>query len=288
LYSEKTLRFEFENYTGAFDEAGNTSLSISNCKAMCKVSYMGNTGGFQTEVTLYGLGMDLIAALSAKGIGPYTDQLQRIGMTVFANDTEVFSGQIFSCYANMNAVPDSSLVISAVAGLELSRRAAKPFSLEGSQPYTDILKAICQSNGYNFRGVGIDGIVTTNPYFAGSVMDQVRFACNSAGLAFSVNGKNVIAWKQGTQTDTLIPLVSKEYGLVGYPVFTPSGITFQAQFSTYLAQGRYVKLETILPHATGTYQLFAVDHYLSSWVKDGPWLTIAQGTKIPDGGTIKQ
>lgn len=288
MYSDKLLRFEFENYTGAFDDKGNTSLSISNCKAMCKVSYYGNSAGFQTEVTLYGLGLELIAALSAKGIGPYTDQLARIGMTIYANDTQVFAGQILSSYANMNAVPDASLVISAMAGLELGRRAAKPFSLQGSQPYKDMLEAICKNNGYTFRGVGIDGIIATNPYFNGSVLDQIRYACNAAGISYAVNGKNITAWRQGKKVDDVVPLVSKDYGLIGYPVFTPSGITFQSQFSTYLAQGRYVKLITDLPHASGTYQLFAVDHYLSSWVQDGPWMTISQGTKIPDAGTTKQ
>lgn len=288
MYSRKTLRFEFENYSGAFDDKGNTRISIADGKAMCKISYMGNTGGFQAEATLYGLGIELIATLSAKGIGPYTDQLARIGMVIYAGDTEVFNGQIFSCYANMNAIPESGVIISAVAGGDLSRSTAKPFSQEGSQQYKDVLSAICKANDYNLIPVGIDGIFGSNIYLMGSPLDQLRYACNAAGLAMAINGKTVTVWKPGTKVDSVIPQVSPEYGLIGYPVFTPSGITFQTQFSTYLAQGRYVKLTTSLPHATGTYQLFAVDHYLSSWVKDGPWLTIAQGTKVQDGGQQQQ
>lgn len=288
MYSKKTLRFEFENYSGSFDDNGNTKISIAECKAMAKVSYMGNIGGFQAEVTLYGLGIDLIATLSAKGIGPYTDQLARIGMKIYANDTEIFSGQIYSCYANMNAIPDAGVIISAVAGNDLARSTAKPFSQEGSQAYKDVLAAICKANGYNFIPVGIDGIIGSNIYLNGSPLDQLRYACNAAGLSLSLNGNAATVWKPGTAVDSVTPLVSPDYGLIGYPVFTPSGITFQTQFTTYLAQGRYVKLETSLPHATGTYQLFAVDHYLSSWTKDGPWLTIAQGTKVQDGGQQQQ
>lgn len=288
MYSNKTLRFEFENYTIPFDEKGNTKISINNCKAIARVSYFGNTGGFQSEVTLYGLGLDLISTLSAKGIGPYTDQLAHIGMKIFANDTEVFDGSIISTYANMNSVPDAGLIISAIAGDVLSKAAVKPFSIEGSQPYKEVISAICKANGYNFIPVGLDGIVGSNIHLTGSALDQIRFACDAARLSLSINGNTVTVWKQGTAVDSVIPVVSPQYGLIGYPVFTPSGITFQTQFTTYLAQGRYVKLETSLPHATGTYQLFAVDHYLSSWTKDGPWLTIAQGTKVQDGGQQQQ
>jgi len=281
LYSNKNLTFEFENYSGAFDDKGNTKISLAgDVKATCRVSYTGNIGGFQAETTIYGLSLEMIATLSAKGIGPYTQQDARISMVIYANGTEIFSGFIYSAYANMNAVPDAGLIIQANAGLELARRAAKPFSQPDGQEVKSIIDAICKNNGYNLLATGIDGIIGTNTYLTGSALDQIRFACNQSNLSMSVNGKNVTVWKPGTSVDDVIPLVSKDFGLIGYPVFTPSGITFQTQFTTYLAQGRYVKLQTDLPHATGTYQAFAVDHYLSSWIKDGPWLTVVQATKV--------
>lgn len=284
MYSKKLLSFEFENYSGAFDDAGNTTLKIGNVKASCRVSFMGSVGGYQAEATLYGLSLDLIAALSAKGIGPYTDQAARIGMKIIADGTEIFSGQIFSCFANMNSIPEVPVIISAVAGGDLARTVAKPFSLEGKQAYTDILSAICKANGYNLKAVNADGLYANNISLHGSPLDQIRTACNAADLQFAINGNNVSVWKQGLKIDDVIPLVSPENGLIGYPVFTQSGLTFQSQFSSYLAQGRYVKLITSLPHATGTYQLFATDHYLSSWVKNGPWLTLCQAIKVQDAG----
>lgn len=288
MYSNKSLRFEFENYSGAFDDKGNTKLSLSNVKAMCKISFMGNIGGFQAEATIYGLGIDLTAAISAKGIGPYTNQLAHIGMDIYADETLVFSGQIFSAYANMNSVPDVGLIVSAVAGGDIMRATAKPFSIEGSQPYKDILSSLCKANGYNFIPVGIDGIVGGNVSLFGSPMEQIRYACEAARLSVAVNGKTVTVWKPGTKVDDVIPEVSPERGLIGYPVFTPSGLTFQTQFSTYLSQGRYVKLTTSLPHASGIYQMFAVDHFLSAWVKDGPWLSIVQAIKVQDVGQQQQ
>jgi len=282
LYSNKLLEFEFENYSGAFDENGNTKIKLSNVKATCKVSYMGNTGGFQAEATIYGLGIELISALSAKGIGPYTNQLSQIGMTITADGTMVFSGDIYSCYANMNAIPDTAIILSAVAGNSMARTVAAPFTFKGKQQYKDVIESICKANGYTLRAVGIDGKFSNNISLAGSPLAQVKAACNEAGFQLAINGKEVTVWQPGVTIYDDYPVVSAEHGLIGYPVFTQSGITFQTQFSTYISQGRNVKLITDLPHASGICYIFAVDHYLSSWMKNGPWLSVAQAVVRQD------
>jgi hypothetical protein len=79
--------------------------------------------------------------------------------------------------------------------------------------------------------------------------------------------------------DTVIPLISPEYGLIGYPIFSNGGVMFQTQFSSLLTTGRKIKLLTSLPHASGNYKLTNVTHELSSWVEDGPWHSICIANK---------
>ena len=172
------------------------------------------------------------------------------------------------------------LIISAVAGNDLMRTPASPFTATGSQPYETILNSICAANGYTLNAVNLDGITGTNPHFVGDVMHQLQDACNAASLQMAVNGKVVTVWKPGDAIDSVKPLISPDYGLIGYPVFTQSGITFQTTFSTYLSQGRNVTLQTSLPNASGDYNLFQVDHYLSSWMQGGPWTSVCQGAKV--------
>lgn len=280
MYKQRSLRFEFFNETQAFDKEGNNKITLTDVKAMFKVGAYGNQAGVQAEMTIYGLGLDLLAALSSKGIGIWTAEKERIRVTVHANDTLMFNGYIYASFANMNAAPDAPLVINAAGGLALQTESAPPFSRPDSVALTDVLKAICEPYKYRVNAVGIEGVVVSNIYLEGSPMEQVREVCNQVDLSMTVAGDLVTVWPMGKAVDDVVPLVSPEFGLIGYPVFTQSGITFQTEFSTLLAQGRFIQLQTSLPHASGKYMLYVVEHYLSSWVEGGPWHTISQGGKV--------
>ncbi len=280
MYKQRTLRFEFFNETQAFDKEGNNKITLSDVKAMFKVGAYGNQAGVQAEMTIYGLSLDLLAALSSKGIGIWTAEKERIKVTVHANDAMMFSGYIYSSYANMNAAPESALIINASGGLDLQTQSAQPFSRPGTVNLVDVLRAICEPSKYRLNAVGIDGITASNIYLVGSPLEQLRHACNATGVAMTVTGDLVTVWPNGEAVDDVVPFVSPEHGLIGYPVFTQSGITFQTEFSTLLAQGRFIQLETSLPHASGRYMLYVVEHYLSTWMENGPWHTISQGGKV--------
>ncbi|MGK0705116.1 hypothetical protein ACSFCW_16790 [Yokenella regensburgei] len=279
-YRKNNLKFVFINKTGKFDDTGNNTITIDEIKSSFKVGAYGNQVGVQAEIVLYGLSLDLISMLSSKGVGVYTATKEDIAVEVFANGDKLFSGFIFSSYANMNAIPDSSLIISAMSGLDLKNAVTSPFSKPDTAKVVDILKAICEPYSYNLRPIGIDGITSTNTYLAGSPLDQIRYVCNSANLQMSFMNNVITVWPGGLAVDDIVPQVSPDYGLIGYPVFTQGGITFQTRFSTLLSQGRNVKLTTSLPHASGVYNLFSVEHFLSSWMKNGPWHTLCQGVKI--------
>lgn len=285
MYKQRSLRFEFFNETQSFDKEGNNRIILENVKAMFKVGAYGNQTGIQAEMTIYGLGLDLLAALSSKGIGIWARLNENIRVTVHANDILMFNGHIYASFANMNAAPDAPLIINAAGHVPLQSVCAVPFSRPGSVAVLDALKAISEPFKYRVNAVGVEGKTLKNPYLEGSPLDQLRDLCNQEDLAMVVDGDLVTVWPRGAAVDDVIPLVSPEFGLIGYPVFTQTGITIQTEFSPLLAQGRFIQLQTALPHASGKYLLHVVEHYLSSWVEGGPWHTICQGSKatMPEG-----
>lgn len=274
MYNQRSLRFEFVNETSSFDKAGNNQISLSNVKATVSCHSSGNLFGTQVNVSIFGLGLDLLAALSAKAMGLFGTDTERISMKIFVENTAIFVGYMTSSIANMNSVPNSALIITATANADLQNKAVSPFSFSGSTPVADVITAICKSAGYSPYITGLNGLVVTNPHYEGSVFDQLQSICDHMSIAMSVTPPSITFWPQNSTKDEIKPLISPDYGLIGYPVFSNGGVMFQTQFSTLLTTGRNIQLDTSLPHASGVYKLTSVTHELSSWLEDGPWHSV--------------
>lgn len=274
MYSKRTLKYEFVNETSSFDDAGNNIISISNVKSSVSLQSSGNLFGTQVNVSIFGLSLDMLAALSSKAMGLFGTDTERIIMKIYIEDIAIFTGYMTSSTPNMNLPPNAPLMITATANADLQNKVASPFSFSGSTPVTSVINAICKAAGYTPYIVGLEGKVISNPHYEGSVFDQLRAVCDDLNIAMSVAPPSISFWPQESTKDDVKPLISPEYGLIGYPVFSNGGVMFQTQFSTLLTTGRDIELQTTLPHASGVYKLTSVTHELSSWMEDGPWHSV--------------
>lgn len=284
LYSKRSLRFEFVNETSSFDESGNNTISISEARATVSFQSAGNLFGTQINVSIFGLGIEMLAALSSKAMGLFGSDTERISMKVFVGETAIFAGYMTSSIANMNAIPNAALMITATANADLQNKPASPFSFNGATPVPDIINAICNAAGYKAYIIGLDGLVVTNPHYEGSIFTQLESLCNDVNVSMSVATPSISFWPQDSTRDDVMPFISPEYGLIGYPIFSNGGLMFQTQFSTLLTTGRNVQIETSLPHASGVYKLTSVNHELSSWMNDGPWHSICIAYRVQGEG----
>ncbi len=284
MYSKRSLRFEFVNETSSFDESGNNTISISEARATVSFQSAGNLFGTQINVSIFGLGIEMLAALSSKAMGLFGSDTERISMKVFVGETVIFAGYMTSSIANMNAIPNAALMITATANADLQNKPASPFSFNGATPVPDIINAICNAAGYKAYITGLDGLLVTNPHYEGSIFTQLESLCNDVNVAMSVAPPSISFWPQDSIRDDVMPFISPEYGLIGYPIFSNGGLMFQTQFSTLLTTGRNVQIETSLPHASGVYNLTSVNHELSSWMNDGPWHSICIANRVQGEG----
>lgn len=284
MYNQRSLRFEFTNETSSFDEKGNNTISISDVRSTVSFQSAGNLFGTQVNVSLFGLSMELLASLSSKAMGLFGSDTERISMKIYVGETAIFVGYMTSSIANMNTAPNSALMITATANADLQNKPSPPFSFNGATPVTSVITAICKAAGYSPYITGLDGIVATNPHYEGSIFNQLEKLCDDFEIAMSVASPTITFWPQNEKKDDVMPLISPEYGLIGYPIFSNGGVMFQTQFSTLLTTGRNVKLITSLPHASGTYKLTSVSHELSSWMPDGPWHSVCIANRILNEG----
>lgn len=283
MYTERSLRFEFNNLTSNFEGTNSNKISISNVMATVSCQSSGNLFGTQVSVGIYGLGIELLAALSSKAMGLYGSNTDSVSLNIYVDDVTLFAGYLTSSIANMNSLPNSSLMITATANADLQNKTASPFSFNGSTPLTSALTAICKNAGYSPLITGLEGKTLTNPHYSGSVFDQLEQICYDMKISMSVMKPQISFWDTEKQKDDVVPLASPEYGLIGYPIFSNGGVMFQTQFSTLLTTGRIIQLQTSLPNASGNYTLTTVTHELSSWVEDGPWHSICIANKQING-----
>lgn len=283
MYNKKELRYEFTLAKGNFDKNNNNKLSVGNVKSSFRVGSYGDYGGTQAEITIFGLSADRLATLSGQGIGVFTVDAGDTTIDVYVGSTKIYSGGIYASYANMNGQPETALILNAVAGLNLKTASSAAFSLPGAVDVSKMLAAICKVYGYGFKTPIVNSPIEQNPHYSGSPLDQIRDICLSHDLNYQIFDNVLTVWPKKSAVDDIVPLVSADSGLIGYPVFSQYGITFQAQYSSLLSQGREVEIKTALPNASGRYLLTIVEHFLTSWTDGGSWHTVCQGYRKVSG-----
>lgn len=270
-YKKRNLKFQFTLKEGLFDDQGNDTLTIDNNKAEVEIGAYGGIAGTNMEARIFGLSLNNMAALSYKGI-QYNGSKQNL-MKVWADDKPIFIGSITSCFADLNQMPDAPLIISAFStGFDQSIT-APPFSREGVASVAEIIQSISAGIGYTVVNSGVNAKVE-NPYFTGDPISQIHQVAELAGINIDFRLGAIYIWPQSGNVDDTIPLISPATGLLGYPIFTRTGITFQCVYSDLILRGRKIQLETSLPNGSGVYTIQSATHHLSSWTEGGPWATI--------------
>lgn len=270
-YKKRSLKFQFTLKSGKFDEDGNDILTINNIKAEIEVGAFGGVSGTTLEAKVYGLSKDNMALLSYKGIQINNPDQNMV--KVWADDEPIFFGAIMSCYADMNQMPDAPLIISASAtGIGQLVR-CPDFSVKGTLKVSEIISSIAKSIGFTVIDSGVTSTVE-NPFYTGNAVEQITKCAHDAGIEKDIRMGVIYIWPQGGDLDAVMPYVSPENGLIGYPIFNNYGVTFQCTYSNLITIGRRVKLKTSIPNMDGTYAVAGAVHYLSSWIEGGPWITI--------------
>lgn len=278
-YEQRKLEFIFDLDGGHFDDNGTDNITLSNVKAVARLGAYLGLEGLTAEFSLFGLSLELMSMLSAKGLGVFTSRSDKFKVKIKYKESIIFQGGIISAWSDMNAAPEPALNFQAVAALDLMKQSAKAYSQPGVVKVADILISIASTAGISIvlNDLG-DMTSRPNPHIEGSPYEQLTRTCFAYDLNFYFDENNTFnVWLK--KRGGISPLVSKDNGLIGYPVFVQNGIMFNTLYSPMLSAGREVQLITDLPNATGTYMLTSVNHSLSSWVAGGQWHSLCQGIK---------
>lgn len=286
-YVQRDITVEFTLSDGrTFDNGKGNILTIPGAKCFATVTVYGGTAGTQITLYVWGLSPAHMADLSYRGVWrPAQSTANK--MRVKADGRLIFEGDITDAYADYNQAPDIPLILTGQVSFNLRNQTAADFSAKGDVPVADIIRALASSAGLKFENQGVSRSLS-NPHFSGNLVQQMLDAASAADINIDLGDvEKVTIWPKDKALDIPAVHISPDHGLIGYPVYTMTGLSATTIFCPDLFIGRRVHLESSLPNVTGDYQLTGVIHTITSRTVGGPWSSNCTMTRLNDNGTTQ-
>ncbi|EFO7853390.1 hypothetical protein VQ366_004342 [Salmonella enterica] len=286
-YVQRDITVEFTLSDGrTFDNGKGNILTIPGAKCFATVTVYGGTAGTQITLYVWGLSPAHMADLSYRGVWrPAQSTANK--MRVKADGRLIFEGDITDAYADYNQAPDIPLILTGQVSFNLRNQTAADFSAKGDVPVADIIRALASSAGLKFENQGVSRSLS-NPHFSGNIVQQMLDAALAADINIDLGDvEKVTIWPKDKALDIPPLYISPDHGLIGYPVYTMTGLSATTIFCPDLFIGRRVHLESSLPNVTGDYQLTGVIHTITSRTVGGPWSSNCTMTRLNDNGTTQ-
>ena len=195
----------------------------------------------------------------------------------------VFKGEITSAYADYGSVPDVEFKIEALSGGYAAQIGAKPISVKGNAKAADLIKQFAKEIGYTFKNEGVAASVR-NAVFNGSPIEKARSVADEVGAELLIDDDSMILMPYDKPRSGGAVLLTPETGLIGYPSFTSDGISFSCFFNPNLKQGGQVKIESIVPRASGYWKITKLSHRLTAYrTGGGSWYSSVDAAYIVGG-----
>jgi hypothetical protein len=293
--NKKELRFVITLGTGSFGSSNANTIVLRGFRASATIEKAGGTQNTTLQARIYGVAesdVNAITTLSYK-----RDEMLANTVTVTAIDgnqqMQIFSGNIIFAAGNYQSQPDVFLEIQAITAFVAQLTPVPPSSYQGSIDVATIAGQIVilmnQSAGKNQYVLENNGVTTqlSNTYLAGTALDQLKTLVRNAGVDLYVDDDIVAICPRGVARRSLIPLISPQSGLVGYPSFTSIGVRFRCLFNPSILFGGQVSIQSPIPKANGQFQVLTITHQLEAETPGGAWYSEVEciNQAIAGGGT---
>lgn len=306
-WTEKAIDITIRLGTGTFGQTGKNTVKLSNLRMIVSVLKAGYPSMDTATARVYGVTQSVMNSVSTLGI-PLTMYRAGNAMLIEAGDKggamfTVFNGYLGQAYQNFDDAPETCLELVGWAGQAEAITPTEAVSYSGSVDVATIMSNIAKKQGWNFENNGVK-IQVSNPYLWGTAIQQVHDLARTANIeAYLDSGKSPIVlaiWPRYQTRGGTKPLISPQSGLIGYPKFQSSGMSFRCLFNPNIQFGSQIIMQsstgstartvtpgdvsqanasgTNLPPTTNTggpngewYVISPLSYDLSAQMPGGPW-----------------
>lgn len=273
-FIERRLEVHVTLRAGEFQAGGNTKV-MTGIPIKVRIEKTGPPDFNKASVTLRGLRLEDMDAMSTLAFKPLFHA--RNFMVIYAGNARdgmhlAFSGEITNASADFNAAPDVAFKIEAMTGYFGNITPSGPSAIAGAQPVADFIAMQARKMGYEFVNEGVTSQIS-NAVFNGSPMAQARSAARQVGAELILDDDTLtLCPRGGSEESGNAVLLSKDTGLIGYPVLSNEGVQVKALYNPAFRLGKLIQLESIVPKASGTWRIIKLSHELEAFnPSGGPW-----------------
>nr|DAV52474.1 MAG TPA: tail protein [Caudoviricetes sp.] len=286
MFSIKTVRVTAQLQKGQFSGSGNTVV-IENLPITIDITKQGGEDKNKAEITIENLRLDTVkqlTVLSFKRLETYNNVVKIEAGNKGTELSTIFSGEVTSSIPEISNNGTLSLKMEVMAGYYPALIPAKPVSVQGATTIEKLMAQFAKEAGYDFENKNITGSVS-NCVFIGSPIAKARTLARQTGIDLLIDNNKFTIQTFNAPKDGAIPLISAKNGMIGYPSFSSDGIDVKCEFNSNLNVGGYFKLDTILPFASGEWQIVKLTHHLEAYKPNsGAWETTVSGV-LPGSDT---
>lgn len=290
--NKKYLEIKFVLGSGSFTDAKGAPLGNS-------VTW---GAGFRASVDVKNVGGFSSAELNARVYGVSEPQMNQavtmewynsaiVNNTIFVTAidgnarTLVFAGTVVNCWPRYDEAPNVYLDIVARQNYNVAMNNSSVLHFPGAQPVANIVTQLAHVMGLNF--VNSENVTTTvtDETLIGSPYAQLLTLMKNTGVGIFISPKSLAltASPRTPFTTEVVPVISKETGLIGYPVPEMFGVSFSCLFNPQIVLGGKVQLKSRVKIASGQWFVSSIRYLLNSIDPSPQWKCDVKGSTIATG-----
>lgn len=272
-FVKRSIDLRFQLGTGQFGEDGSNVVELSGLRATANITKAGGVSMSSLDLRVFGMPIDVMNKLTILNKLRYTDSRFNT-VTVSADGAVCFMGILSEAWADIQAAPDAQFHASAFTGLLEAVKPVPPVSYNGTVDVATVLAGIAAQMQpvRTLENSGVDARIN-DPYLPGTLRDQALAVARAANINLYIDDTVLAIWPAGAARGGLVPVLSAETGMVGYPQFTQNGIMIRTLYNPSLVFGQTVEVQSALTPANGKWTIAAISHNLDANTPGGAWFT---------------
>jgi hypothetical protein len=284
-FTRKRIDVSLSLANGNFGGGGN-SAKITGHRVIALINKPGGPGLAQLECAIYGLPLSLMNQLTTLGKNFFVQAKNTITLSAYEEGSQpsmVYKGTIQVAFADMRAMPEACLRVSATAGSFEAVKPASPTSIQGSADVAKAMGQIAKQAGLEFENNGVNTKVM-NPYLWGGATLQIGRLAKAAGIEWIIDNGKLAIWPRDKARQGGGAQISPKTGMVGYPAYTQSGLEVTTLFDPSIQYGQTVTVQSDLKPACGKWIISNLSYNLEAEVPRGKWFCTLTLLQYGDGG----